>query len=145
MLNSKWKLRNGAKILSIFLLMTFLMNPVYAERQTGQAPNLTEGETRLYSDLEVDILIDELSEAAHEAMEQAAGEAARAAALAALEREVVLSREVYRWKTEAETHKKALGDMKKAGTKNAIIAGLACLIGGLALGIGGTIYIGGTR
>jgi hypothetical protein len=91
------------------------------------------------------MLIDEISEAAHEAIEQAAGEAARAAALAALEREVVLSREVYRWKTEAETHKKALGDMKKAGTKNAIIVGLVFFLGGLAAGIGGTIYIGGAR
>ena len=113
---------------------------------------MTENETRLWSDLEVDILIEEISEAAHEAIEQAAGEAARAAALAALEREVVLSREVVlqrteaiRWKTEAETHKKALGDTKKAGTKNAIIVGLVFFLGGLAAGIGGTIYIGGTR
>jgi hypothetical protein len=98
-----------------------------------------------YSDLEVDTLIDELTEAAHEAIEQAAGEAARAAALAALEREVVLSREVYRWKSEAETHKKSLGETKKAGAKNTVIVGLVCLLGGLALGIGGTIYIGGAR
>jgi malate/lactate dehydrogenase len=100
---------------------------------------------KFWSDLEVDTLIDEISQAAYEAIEQAAGEAARAAALAALEREVVLSREVYRWKTEAETHKKALGDMKKAGRKNAIIVGLVFFLGGLAAGIGGTIYIGGTR
>jgi len=97
---------------------------------------LTANETKLYTDLEVDLLIDEISEAAHEAIEQAAGEAARAAALAALEREVVLSREVYRWKSEAETHKKALGETKKAGAKNAVIVGLVCLLGGLALGIG---------
>jgi DNA-binding transcriptional ArsR family regulator len=93
---------------------------------------------KLWSDLEVDMLIDEISEAAHKAIEQAAGEAARAAALAALEREVALSREIYRWKAEAETQ-------KKEGRKNAIIAGLACLVGGLAIGIGGTIYIGGAR
>ena len=95
---------------------------------------MTANEMKFWSDLEVDNLIDEISEAAHEAIEQAAGEAARAAALAALEREVVLSREVYRWKTEAETQ-------KKAGRKNAIIAGLACLLGGLALGIGGTMLM----
>ena len=100
---------------------------------------------KFWSDLEVDNLIDEISEAAHEAIEQAAGEAARAAALAALEREVVLSREVYRWKTEAETHKKALGDTKKAGVKNTVLAAVICLIGGLAVGIGGTLIIGGSR
>jgi hypothetical protein len=152
MYNSKWKLRKCGKILSIVILLSFWKCPMYADPLMGQARNLTEGETRLYSDLEVETLIDEISEAAHEAIEQAAGEAARAAALAALEREVVLSREVVlqrteaiRWKTEAETHRKALGDTKKAGRKNAIIAGLACLLGGLALGIGGTIYMGGAR
>ena len=151
MRNGKLRLKNGARILSIVMLLTFLKNPVYGDPLMGQPPNLTEGETKRYSDLEVDcpaaldLLIDELTEAAHEAIEQAAGEAARAAALAALEREVVLSREVYRWKTEAETHKKALGDMKKAGRKNAIIAGLACFLGGLALGVSGTIYFRGTR
>jgi malate/lactate dehydrogenase len=138
MLNGKWKLRKCAKILSIVILLTFLKFPVFANPQTGQAQSLIENETRLYSDLEVDTLIDEISEAAHEAIEQAAGEAARAAALAALEREVVLSREVLRWKTEAETQ-------KKAGRKNAVIVGLVCLLGGLAAGVGGTLYIGGAR
>jgi hypothetical protein len=145
MQNGKYKLMKCGKILSIVVLMTFLKCPMYGDPLMEQPPNLTEGETRLWSDLEVEELIEEISEAAHEAIEQAAGEAARAAALAALEREVVLSREVYRWKTEAEAQKKALGETKKAGKKNALIAGLACLLGGLALGIGGTLIIGGTR
>ena len=106
---------------------------------------MTANETKLYTDLEVDLLIDEISHAAYEAIEQAAGEAARAAALAALEREAVLSRELQRWKLEADLRQQTIAETKKAGRKNAIIAGLACLLGGLALGIGGTLYIGGTR
>jgi predicted dinucleotide-utilizing enzyme len=104
---------------------------------------LTENETRLYSDLEVDLLIDEVSEAAYEAIEQAAAEAARAAALAALEREAAAIREANRWRMEAELRQRAVADAKKAGIKNAIITGAVCLLGGLALGIGGTLYIGG--
>jgi hypothetical protein len=142
MQNGKYKLKKCARILSIVILLSFWKFPVYANPLTEQPPNSTENEMKRYSDLEVDTLIDELTEAAHEAIEQAAGEAARTAAL---EREVVLSREVYRWKSEAETQKLALGETKKAGRKNAIIAGLACLVGGLALGIGGTLIIGGSR
>jgi anti-sigma factor RsiW len=91
---------------------------------------------RLYSDLEVDCLIDEVSEAAYEAIEQAAAEAARAAALAALEREASAMREAQRWRLEAET-------AKRNGIRNAIITGAVCLLGGIAVGIGGTLIIGG--
>jgi hypothetical protein len=98
---------------------------------------------KYWSDLEVDTLIDDISEAAYEAIEQAAAEAARAAALAALEREAEARREVQRWRLEAELRQQAIAEVKKTGTKNAVITGLVCLLGGLVLGVGGTLIIGG--
>jgi anti-sigma factor RsiW len=91
----------------------------------------------------VDILIDDISVAAYEAIEQAAAEAARAAALAALEREAAALREMQRWRIEAEIRQQTITENKKAGVKNAIIAGAICLLGGIAVGIGGTLVIGG--
>jgi len=106
--------------------------------------------TRLFSDLEVEILIDEISEAALEAIEQAAGEAAKAAVIASIEREAAALREAVRqqadatrWRLEAELKQQVINETKKAGTKNAVIAGLVCFLGGLAVGIGGTLIIGG--
>ena len=116
---------------------------MFAEQQTEQQPNLTESEMRFWSDIEVDLLIDDISEAAYEAIEQAAAEAARAAALAALEREAVALREAQRWRLEAEFRQQAIIDAKRTGRKNAVITGLACLLGGLFIGIGGTLIIGG--
>jgi hypothetical protein len=112
---------------------------------------------RLYTDSEVEWLIDEISEAALEAIEQATGEAAKAASLALLEREAVLLQakaeamreasirqaEALRWQIQAETNAIVITEAKKAGIKNAIIAGAVCLLGGLAVGIGGTLIIGG--
>jgi hypothetical protein len=116
---------------------------MYAEQQTEQPQNLTESEMKFWSDFEVDILIDDISEAAHEAIETAAAEAARAAALAALEREAAALREAHRWRVEAELRQQVIAETKKAGVKNAVITELACLLGGLAFGIGGTLIIGG--
>jgi len=104
---------------------------------------LSENETRLYSDLEVETLINEVSQAAFDAIEQAAGEAAKAATLASLEREAAALREAARWRIEAEIRQETIKATKKAGTKNAVIVGLVCFLGGLAVGIGGTIIIGG--
>ena len=104
---------------------------------------MTESEMRFWSDTEVDLLIDDISEAAYEAIETAAAEAARAAALAALEREAAAIREAQRWRLEAELRQQAIAKTKKAGVKNAVITGLACLLGGLALGVTGTLIIGG--
>jgi hypothetical protein len=98
---------------------------------------------KFWSDTEVDLLIDDISEAAYEAIEQAAAEGARAAALAALEREAAALREAQRWRIEAELRQQIIAETKKAGVKNAVITGLACLLGGLALGVGGTLIIGG--
>jgi hypothetical protein len=143
MLKNKLRLKICGKILSTLILMSFLKFPMSAEPLMEPPENLTESGTRLYSDLEVDTLIDDISEAAYEAIEQAAAEAAKAAALAALERETAANREANRWRMEAELRQRALAEAKKAGTKNMVITGLACLLGGLALGIGGTLIIGG--
>ena len=71
-------------------------------------------------------------------------------ALAMLEREAAAMREAtlqqaeaLRWRLEAERQMKAVKEAKRVGIKNAIIAGAACLLGGLVIGISGTIYFGG--
>jgi len=91
----------------------------------------------------VELLIDEISQAAYEAMEQAASEAARAAILASLERETLAIREAQRWRLEAELRQQALAEAKKTGRKNTLIAVMVSLLGGLAVGVTGTIIIGG--
>jgi hypothetical protein len=144
MRKSKLRLRPCGKITAIVILLSFLtIFPMFADPLTEQPPNLSESETRLYSDLEIDLLIDEISEAALEAIEQAAGEAARAAVLSVIEREAAAMREAslrqaeaLRWRLEAEA-------AKRAGIKNAIITGAVCLFGGLAVGVTGTLIIGG--
>jgi DNA-binding transcriptional MerR regulator len=149
MRKNRWKLRRYVKITAVVILLSFLKFPVYAEPLTEQQQNSSESGTRLYSDSEVeclaelDRLIDEISGAALEAIERASAEAARAAALAALEREALLLqakalalREAQRWQLEAEA-------ARRNGRKNAVIAGLVCCLGGLAVGVGGTLIIGG--
>jgi hypothetical protein len=98
---------------------------------------------RLFSESEVDLLIDDLTGAAVEAIEQAAAEAAKAAAVAGSEREGVLVqeraaalREAKYWKTESRA-------AKGRGVKNMVITGVVCLLGGLAIGIGGGLMLGG--
>ena len=91
----------------------------------------------------MELLIDEISQAAYEAMEQAASEAARAAILASLERETLAIREAQRWRLQAELRQQALAEAKKTGRKNTLIAVMVSLLGGLAVGVTGTIIIGG--
>jgi hypothetical protein len=91
--------------------------------------------TRLYNDLEVNTLIDEVSQAALEAIEQAAGEAAKAAILSSIEREGVALHEAEMWRKQAEINALETAKAKKAGRKNAIIAGVVCLLGGIAIGM----------
>jgi hypothetical protein len=149
MRKNKLRLKPCGKITAAVILMSFLKFPMFAEQPMGQPPNLNESGTRLYSDLEVDcpaelaLLIDEISEAALEAIEQAAGEAAKAAVLSVIEREAAALHEAQRWRIQAETNALAITQAKKAGVKNAIIAGVICLLGGLAVGVGGTLIIGG--
>ena len=105
--------------------------------------------TRYYSDSELNWLIDELTEAAKEAIEKAAAESAKAATLAGLEREAAMLREVTLlqadaqfWKLQSQTNLAAITTEKKTGIKNAIITGAVCLIGGLFIGVGGTLFLG---
>ena len=134
-------LRNCKKIIALVLLMNFLKFPMYAEQQTGQPPNLSENETRYYSDSEIDLLIDDLTVAALEAIEQAAGEAARAAFLASLEREAAAMREAARQQAEALRWQNEAEIIRKAGIKNNILVGVICFVGGLFVGVAGTIAI----
>ena len=124
------------------ILLNCLMSPVYGEPPTMQPENSTRNETKRYSDSEIDLLIEDLTVAAHEAIEQATAEGARAAALALLEREAEALQAQAALAHEVEQLKNEVDAAKRAGVKNAIIAGLACLIGGMAVGIGGTILIG---
>jgi hypothetical protein len=147
------KLNCYKRILAIVLLMNFWKLPVYGEPQTTQTQNSKEsgmrrymqsGEAGLpgknaehfYTESEVDTLIEDLTGAAHEAIEQAAAEAARAAALASLERESTAIREAQRLQGENSR-------LKQSRVKTAVITGVICFFGGLAIGAGGVLIIGG--
>ena len=123
------------KMLSIVILLSFLKFPVSGEPLTGQLPNLTENETRLYNEYELIKLIDELTEAAYEAIDMAAAEAARAAVIASIEREMAALQEMQKWRNEAAA-------LKQSKIKTAIITGLICFLTGLTTG---SIIIGVTR
>ena len=97
---------------------------------------------RYYSDLEIDLLIEEIREAAHEAIEQAAGEAARAAFIESLERETAALREAQRWRLEAQNNLLAIKATRKNGRKNIFIATVAGILGGIAVGVAGTLILG---
>jgi len=96
---------------------------------------------RYYTDLEIDLLIDDLTAAALEAIEQAAGEAARAAFLQSLEREAEAMREAARQQAENLRLRSEAEILRKAGIRNNILIGVICFIGGLAVGVTGTILI----
>jgi len=96
---------------------------------------------RYYSDLEIELLIDEISEAALEAIKQAAGEAAKATALSMLEREAAALREAQRWRIQAEAYSLEITAVRSNGRKNTVIGVLIGILGGLAVGIGGTLII----
>ena len=134
MRKGKWKLKLCARIMLIVILLSFWKIPVFATPPMEQQQNLNESEMKFYSDSEIDLLIDDLTEAAKEVIEQAAAEAAKAAMLTSLAREAAALREAQRWRMEA-------GAAKKAGVRNAIIAGAVCLLGGIVVGVGGTILM----
>jgi hypothetical protein len=75
-----------------------------------------------------------LTGAAHEAIEQAAAEAARAAALASLEREMTAVSEAQRLQGENSR-------LKQSRVKTAIVTGVVCFFGGLAIGVGTTAIL----
>jgi hypothetical protein len=84
----------------------------------------------------VDTLIEDLSEAAKEAIEQAAGESAKAAALASLEREAAAIREAQRLQGENSR-------LRKSTVGTAVVTGIVCFFGGLAIGAGTTAILTG--
>jgi hypothetical protein len=82
----------------------------------------------------VALLIEDVSVIAREAIEQAAAEAARDAVLEMIEREAAALRDAERWRMETET-------AKARGKKNMVIGIVAGLLGGLAIGITGTVIV----
>ena len=130
------KLNCYKRILVIVLLMSFWKIPVYGEQPITQTQNSEESGMKRYSELEVDTLIEDLTGAAHEAIEQAAAEAAKSVALASLEREAAAIREAQRLQGENSR-------LKQSRVKTAVITGVICFFGGLAVGAGGVLIIGG--
>jgi hypothetical protein len=124
------------RIWAIVLLLSFWTIPAYGAPPTTPPPTSSESGTRLFSESEVDTLIDDLTGAAVEAIEQAAGEAAKAAALASLEREAAAVREAQRLQEENR-------QLQQSRVKTAIVAGVVCFFGGLAMGAGITAILTG--
>jgi len=83
-----------------------------------------------------------LTEAAIEAIEQAAGEAARSAFMESLEREAAALREAQRWRLEAQNNLLAIKAAKRSERKNIFIATVAGILGGIAVGVAGTMILG---
>jgi hypothetical protein len=132
------KYRLCRRILAIVLLMSFWKIPVYGEPPTAPPMNSSGSGTRWYSESEVDTLIEDLTGAAREAIEQAAAEAARAAALASLDRELKAVAEAQRLQGENSR-------LKQSRVKTAVVTGVICFFGGVALGAGGIALLQGVR
>jgi len=141
LLKNKLRFLNYRKIITIVLLMNFLKFPIFAEQPMEQQTNLSESETRYYTDLEVDLLIDDLTVIALEAIEQAAGEAARAAFLQSLEREAEAMREAAQQQAEVHRLRNEAEILRRAGIKNNVLIGVLCFVGGLVVGVVGTVLI----
>jgi hypothetical protein len=91
---------------------------------------------KFYNEKEVREIVEELSEAAEQAIEQAAAEAAKAATIASIQQEAAAWAEAQHWRGEYQI-------VKKAGVKTAVITGVICFFGGLAVGAGTVAIIGG--
>jgi hypothetical protein len=104
--------------------------------QSGEAGLPGKNAEHFYTESEVDTLIEDLTGAAHEAIEQAAAEAARAAALASLEREMAAMAEAQRLQGENSR-------LKQSRVKTAVVTGVICFFGGLAVGAGTTAILMG--
>jgi hypothetical protein len=98
--------------------------------QSGEAGLPGKNAEHFYTESEVDTLIEDLTGAAREAIEQAAAEAARAAALASLDRELKAVAEAQRLQGENSR-------LKQGRVKTAVVTGVICFFGGVALGAGG--------
>ena len=144
MRKSKMQFKLCGRITVLVILMSFLTRfPAHGEPQTMPPMSSEASGTRLYNDLEIDLLIDDLTVAAEEAIEKAAAEAAKAAALAGLEREAAAMREAAQRQAEAERWRMEAAAAKRKGITNAVLTGVICVLSGLALGVGGTLIIGG--
>jgi hypothetical protein len=86
----------------------------------------------------VDTLIEDLTGAVHEAIEQAAAKAARAVALASLDREMAAMAEAQRLQSENSR-------LRQSRIKTAVVTGIVCFFGGLAVGAGGIAILQGIR
>jgi hypothetical protein len=106
--------------------------------QSGETGLTGKNAGHFYTESEVDALIGDLTAAAHEAVEQAAAEAARAAAMASLEREIAAVTEAQRLQGENSR-------LKQGRVKTAVVTGIVCFFGGLALGAGGILILQGAR
>jgi hypothetical protein len=126
------------RILATVLLMIFWKIPVFGEPPTTPPMSSEENGMRQYSEYEMDALIEDLSEAAREAIEQAAAEAARAAALASLDREMLALSEAQRLQGENSR-------LRQGRVKTAVVTGVVCFFGGLAIGAGGIALLQGVR
>jgi predicted dinucleotide-utilizing enzyme len=135
------KYRVCGRILAVVLLMSFWKTPVYGEPPTTQTRNSEESGMRQYSESEVDTLIEDLTAAAHEAIEQAAAEAVRATALASLDREMSLLQAKALAMAEAQRLQSENSSLKKSRVKTAIVTGVVCFFGGLAVGAGGIAIV----
>jgi hypothetical protein len=119
--------RNCGKITAIVMLLSFSTTAAFGEQPTTVLNNSGNGETKFYSEGEVQGIVDELSTAAEDAIERAVGEAAKAAVLASLEREAAAVALAQDWQNEYLA-------AKRKGVKTAVIAGGICFFGGLAVG-----------
>jgi membrane protein involved in colicin uptake len=95
--------------------------------QSGEAGLPGKNAEHFYTEYEVDTLIEDLTGAAHEAIEKAAAEAARAAALASVDREMAAMAEAQRLHHENSR-------LKQSRVKTAVVTGVICFFGGLAVG-----------
>jgi hypothetical protein len=106
--------------------------------QSGEAGLPGKNAEHFYTESEVDTLIEDLTGAAHEAIEKAAAEAARAAALASLDRELKAVAEAKHLQGENRR-------LKQSRVKTAVVTGVICFFGGLAVGAGGIAILQGVR
>jgi hypothetical protein len=111
---------------------------MFGEPLTATSSNSERSGTKFYSEGEVQEIVEELSEAAEQAIEQAAAEGAKASAIAAIQRETAAWARAQYWQGEYQI-------AKKAGIKTAVITGVICFFGGLAVGAGGALILQGAN
>ncbi|MFP3041634.1 ABC transporter permease [Treponema primitia] len=131
--------RNCGRITALVILVSFWSFPVSGEVPTVTLNDSGSGGMRFYSDSEVREIVEELSEAAEAAIEEAAADAAKAVVLAALEKEAALGRETAAARAEARRWEGEYRESRSRGIKNAVIAGVVCFLGGIGVGVFGTM------